>query len=219
MQGAFSTLSSAMTSCLANDRYRYIFLVERAHAIRAPYVRRTSDWIWLFGMFVIVTGFGSIAICAFLWPIAEMSPKDGRCRIGLPFKVTIPLLTFDVTINTALTAVFVYLMKPLLRFRGTDGTNNAGSRITKGIWRMLSNAERPHGGEMYPMNQNFHKSIEALLRRSLIGSVLVMLPTVSNLAVMYTLKGRELGWLCLTICTVDGTFRMVERFGGCPRTR
>lgn len=180
--------------------------MERAHAIRAPFVRRTSDWIWLSGMFVTAAGFGSIAICAFLWPIAELSPKDGRCRIGLPFKVTIPLLTFDVTINTALTAMFIYLMKPLLRFRGAGGTSSAGNRITKGIWRILSNSKRPHGEEMYPMNQNFHKSIEALLRRSLIGSVLVMVPTVGNLAVLFSMKGRELGWLCLTICTVDGAY-------------
>jgi len=168
-------------------------------------------------MFVIALGFGSIAICGFLWPIADMSPKDGRCRIGLPFKVSIPLLTFDVIINTALTAVFIYLMKPLLRFRGAGGINNSGSRITKGIRRMLTNPEHAHGGGMYPMNESFHKSIEALLRRSLIGSVLVMLPTVGNLAVLFSLKGRELGWLCLTICTVDGTYGVVERLGGIPQ--
>jgi hypothetical protein len=184
--------------------------VERAHAIRAPYVRRSSDWIWLCGVFVIATGFGSIAICAFLWPIAYLSQTDGRCRIGLPFKVTIPLLTFDVTINLALTAAFIYLLKPLLRFRGAGGANDSGSRLTKGIRRMLSNTEHAHSEEIYPINQNFRKSIEALLWRSLIGSVLVMLPTVGNLAVLYSLEGRELGWLCLTICTVDGTYNTVE---------
>jgi hypothetical protein len=158
-------------------------------------------------MFSIVTGFGSIAICGFLWPIADMSEKDGRCRIGLPFKVTIPLLAFDVIINTGLTAIFIYLMKPLLRFRGHGSTDDSGDRITNGIRRIFSTTEPENGSEIYPVNQNFHKSIDALLRKSWVGSVLVMLPTVGNLAALYSLKGRELGWLCLTICTFDGTYQ------------
>jgi hypothetical protein len=54
------------------------------------------------------------------------------------------------------------------------------------------------------MNGHFLKSIEALLWKSFVGSLLVMLPTVANLAALYSLHGRELGWLCLTICTFDG---------------
>lgn len=66
--------------------YRYVFLVERAHALRAPYMRRCRDWIWLAGMLTIGCGFGTIALCGFIWPIADMSELDGRCRIGLPLK-------------------------------------------------------------------------------------------------------------------------------------
>lgn len=84
---------------------------------------------------------------------------------------------------------------------------NPPNRLTKGIRRIWKSAERGRNADIYPMNQNldFHKSIEALLWKSLFGSFLVMLPTVGNLAALFCLEGRELGWLCLTICSFDGT--------------
>jgi hypothetical protein len=163
-------------------------------------------------MLSIAGGFGSIAICGFLWPIADLSPKDGRCRIGIPLKVTIPLLSFDIIINTALTGTFIYLLKPLLRFGGIPHSNALTSRFTQGLRKMLKADERRMSSDVYPMNQNFLKSIEALLWKSLIGSVLVMLPTVGNIAALYSLQGRELGWLCLTVCTFDGTGAPASRF-------
>lgn len=174
--------------------------------MRAPYMRRTQDWIWLIGMLSIAGGFGSIAICGFLWPIADISSRDGRCRIGLPFKVTIPLLSFDVVINTALTATFIYLLRPLLRFGDVTDSAVPTSLFSKGLRRILKSSARRRSMEVYPVNVHFLASIEGLLWKSFIGSLLVMLPTVANLAALYSLHGRELGWLCLTICTFDGEF-------------
>ncbi|KAF2798399.1 hypothetical protein K505DRAFT_394712 [Melanomma pulvis-pyrius CBS 109.77] len=201
-----SVCHSAIAICLAfylgSKVAMYTFLVERAHAMRAPYMPRRRDWIWLMGMLSIAGGFGSIAICGFLWPISDISSRDGRCRIGLPLKVTIPLLSFDVVINMALTAIFIYLLQPLLRFGGMNAAVTANI-FTKGLRRIMKRTGHGHNSDIYPMNSNFLKSIEALLWRSFIGSLLVMLPTVGNLAALYSLQGRELGWLCLTICTFD----------------
>lgn len=184
---------------------RYVFLVERAHALRAPYMKRSRDWIWLGGMITIACGFGSIAICGFIWPIANLSEIDGRCRIGLPFRVTIPLLTFDVVINTLLTGVFVYLLRPLLRFSVRATEVAPTTLFANGVRRIL---KRPHGGsnslDVCPINHHSFKSIERLLWKSLIGSVLIMLPTVGNLVALIPLHGRELGGVCLTICAFDG---------------
>ena len=157
-------------------------------------------------MLSIATGFGSIAICGFLWPIADLSSLDGRCRIGLPLKVTIPLLSFDVCINMALTGTFIYLLGPLLHFSGMTTSETPGNRWTKGIRKLFQAEDRRTSMDVYPLNQSFLKSIEALLWKSLIGSILVMLPTVGNLATLYSIRGRELGWLCLTICTFDVTW-------------
>lgn len=188
----------------ADITFRYIFLVERAYALRAPYMRRMNDSIWLLSMFAILCGFGSIAICGFVWPIAEISSSDGRCRIGLPYRITVPLLCFDVVINTALTAVFIYLLRPSLQFAHSGAP---ASKLTKALRRALDCASRRTYADVYPVaNQHFLKSIEKLLWKSFIGSVLVMLPTVGNLAALSVLRGRELGWLCLTLCTFDGMY-------------
>lgn len=170
-------------------------------------MRRSRDWIWLTGMLTIGCGFGSIAICGFVWPIADLSQIDGRCRIGLPYKVTIPLLSFDIIINTLLTGIFIYLLRPLFRLGGMPNDDAvAANMFTKGMRRILTTSRRSDSVDFSPMNGFSSKSIEALLWKSLIGSVLVMLPTVGNLAALLPLRGRELGGLCLTICTFDGKF-------------
>lgn len=38
----------------------YLFLVERAHTIRAPRARRLHDWVWVSGILVIAVGFGAV---------------------------------------------------------------------------------------------------------------------------------------------------------------
>jgi hypothetical protein len=117
-----------------------------------------------------------------------------------------PLLSFDVCINMALTGTFIYLLRPLLQFSGISNPDAPANRFTKSIRKLFQSEDRRSSLDVYPMNQNFLRSIEALLWKSLIGSMLVMLPTVGNLAALYSLKGRELGWLCLTICTFDVTW-------------
>ncbi|OCL05032.1 hypothetical protein AOQ84DRAFT_414522 [Glonium stellatum] len=185
----------------------YIFLVERAHALRAPYLRRTHDWVWLAGMIVVASGFGTIAVFAFVYPLTDLATTDGKCHIGLPLKVTIPLLSFDAIINLALTGVFIYLLQPLLSFGGLSNTSPLWpNKLTSCIRRVLKIKERLDSDYSSPINRNFLKSIEALLWKSLIGSVLVTLPTVANLGLLYHMKGRELGWLCFTICTIDVTW-------------
>jgi hypothetical protein len=90
----------------------YLFLVERVHVVRRKrYSRRTNRW-YIINLAIIALGFGSIAVFSFMDPVAELSPVDGKCRIGLPFKITLPLLIYDVCINVYLTAHFVYFARP-----------------------------------------------------------------------------------------------------------
>ena len=95
----------------------YLFLVERAHVIRGPRARqgRFHDPIWISGIVAITVGFGSIICDAFMYPLYKL--QNEACHIGLPPKVSIPLLTYDIFINVALTGVFIYYLRPLLNFR------------------------------------------------------------------------------------------------------
>lgn len=48
------------------------------------------------------------------------------------------------------------------------------------------------------------EKLDKLLLKTLLGSVLVMIPTVANLGAITVLNGRELDWVCLATCTFDG---------------
>ncbi len=191
----------------------YIFLTERAHALRAPYLRRSRDWIWVLSMAVIALGFGSITVVAFMYPVVDISTIDGKCRIGLPIRATISLLVFDVFINCVLTAVFIHLLRPILRFGGNLRTEASSvpverSRFKSFLLRILLLKQR--GGlaqelsSSPPLNNSLLDAVERLIWKSLIGACLVLLPTVVNLCLLYHLQGREQGWLCFTICMLDG---------------
>ncbi|KAH7357442.1 hypothetical protein BKA66DRAFT_574439 [Pyrenochaeta sp. MPI-SDFR-AT-0127] len=207
---SFRVCRGAIILCLAfyvgSKVIMYLFLVERAHALRAPYVRRTRDWLWVIGTLTIAVVFGTIAVAGFVWPIANISKKDGRCRIGLPQYVTIPLLSFDVLINILLTLVFVFLLSPLIRSGSHSTAAFPASRFTKCLGSLWRRPRPSHSLDLRPANQVRAKKIERLLWRTFIGSCLVLIPTVGNMASLTSLKGRELGWVCLTICTFDVTW-------------
>jgi hypothetical protein len=187
----------------------YIFLLERARVVRAPFMSRYRDYLWLFGMLILLGGFGSIAIVGYLSPVVELSRLDGRCRIGLPNKVSFPLLCFDVAVNFLLTGVFFWLLRPVLDFHGLLSVSNwfggrFSSRVKQSVQkRELSLQHETDGGSL---KSAMNKNIRTLLWKCLIGSTLVMLPTVGNMAQFYVMNSRELGWVCLTICTLDSEF-------------
>lgn len=192
-----------------------MFLVERAHAVRAYHLRRIDDSLWVVGMLVIGFGFGSIAVVAFIFPMAELSRQDGKCRIGLPLKVTVPLLTYDILINAGLTGVFIWLLRPLLRLniqpttpakssRPSTYVREASCASTDGAASDIELARPmtpPPADAIY--TRRLH-TIRRLIIKSLIGGVLVLIPTAVNLGVLYRVRGREQGWLCFMACTLDG---------------
>lgn len=217
-----------------------IFLVERAHAIRYKLKRRMDDYVWLVGILIVLFGFGSIAIVAFISPIADIARSDGKCRIGLPLKVTIPLLTYDILINVAMTFVFVALLRPLLRFR-TPPDGRGPTVVVKHdpkkpgtIVRPLSFSQIRSCRSSAAIHSMSAQSIELqdappprdvvinpqlrilkrLVMKSLLGAVAVLVPTIVNLGLLYHWSGEEQGWLCFTICTCDG--ELLTRYSRCP---
>jgi hypothetical protein len=185
----------------------YLFLVERTHAPRASYRGRWRDWVWLAGTSATLMGFTSIAIVGFLYPIATFSPGDGHCRIGLRRYVTMPLLIFDVVLNIYLTFVFVWLLRPLVRTGSLLARTSPTSRLAKCFCAMTRRSRTGTSIDLNRSNQHMVQKLEHLLLKTFLGSVLVMIPTIVNLAALTILEGRELGWICLIACTVDGTLQ------------
>ena len=159
-------------------------------------------------MLIICGGFGAIAIVGYMSPVVELSTLDGRCRIGLPPRVSFPLLCFDVAVNFLLTGVFFWLLRPVLDFHGLLRMSTwFGDRLTSKVKQSVHKREieLETALEGASLKSAMNKNIRILLWKCLIGSTLVMLPTVANMTQFYIMNSRELGWVCLTICTLDGT--------------
>lgn len=168
----------------------YILLVERAHLLR--HVSRGKDVVFLVGIAVLICGFGPIAVIAFKEPVTGLSAVDGMCRIGLPLAVTITLLAYDTTINVLMVGMYILLGWPYMRGRGSSG-----------VWLRALRLNTNTAG----LSQGL--ILELLICKGVYGACLVVLPTVANLAVLYKIHGREQGWLCFTICTIDGEYLAV----------
>ncbi|KAJ4982669.1 hypothetical protein SVAN01_11842 [Stagonosporopsis vannaccii] len=182
----------------------YLFLVERTRALRAPFKSRLRDRTWIIGTTFVLGGSGCLSVLAFAYHIADLSPVDGRCRIGIPRRVTISIVAYDIAINILLTATFAYLLSPLIRSGTLSAKAFPATRLAEcfsAIW------ERQKGDAgILPAdrgNQHVVEKLEKLLWKTFLGSVLVMIPTIANLAAITAFNGRELGWVCLTTCTFD----------------
>ncbi|KAF2183193.1 hypothetical protein K469DRAFT_522002, partial [Zopfia rhizophila CBS 207.26] len=185
----------------------YIFLIERAHIVRAPFKRRFRDWVWLLGMFLVCFGFGTLAILAYVYPIAELSGKDGRCRIGTSQTLVNIIVCFDAFINVLLTGIFIWFLRPILHSGESSATNTVHTSRVASVMRRLQGWTGWHrSDETHTTSGDFYRSIRSLERKNLIGSALILVGTVANWTVIYIMKGRELGWLCLASCLGDVTW-------------
>jgi hypothetical protein len=168
-------------------------------------MRRSRDWIWIAGYTLTIAGFSGILVVGLMHPLADISTIDGRCRIGIPRYVTLPLVLYDVGLNVLLTFVFVYLLSPLIRSGPLPATAFPASRLTLCLGTRCQRSRNRRG--VIPIdqgNQHTAKTIEKLLLRTFVGSILVMIPTVGNMAAQTAYEGRELGWVCMTVCVFDG---------------
>ncbi|KAF2226123.1 hypothetical protein BDZ85DRAFT_192214, partial [Elsinoe ampelina] len=175
-----------------------LFLIERAHAIRAHKFFRRHDKIYIALLAAILVGFGSIMVAAMIWPIAEVSGIDGICRIGLPVAISGSIIAADMVINAALTGVFIWLLRPLARNRTVSAGSSSGIMVHRRSYRPRD--------VIISRNANW---IDKLILKSTIGTVLVILPTIANLGFLAHQGGRERAWICLTFCTVDVTWAVL----------
>ncbi|KNG51420.1 hypothetical protein DDE82_000738 [Stemphylium lycopersici] len=171
----------------------YVFLVERIHVVRAPFMNRKNDKIYLACMTMIVVMYGAVAINSYVNHVTEMKGEDGRCHFGIRGIVSIPFTVVNFFTDAVLTTVFFYLLQPVVQ---KPGTSTIAAMIGK---KSGDTASTAHGGADSPARKN----IRILLWKSIIGSLLIEIPTAANMIQFVITKGEELGMICLTICLVD----------------
>lgn len=171
----------------------YLFLIERIHIVRSRrYTRLTDNW-YVVNIAILVLGFGSIAVLSFIFPVAELS--EGQCRIGLPFKITLPLLIYDISINLYLTGHFLHVSRPGIAIatlrRLPFASSTPASRDI--AYNHLSRLE-----------DGTQDNLRTLAKRTLRGMCIMLLATTINLSILFYMSGREQEWMCFMFCTLDG---------------
>ncbi|KAE9973536.1 hypothetical protein BLS_009292 [Venturia inaequalis] len=196
---------------VANKAFMYMFLVERAHSIRAPYTSRLKDKVWCFWQLMTGAGFTVLVLTAFMYPHTRLVAR--KCEMGLPMAVSLSLLVFDTLINFTLTAVFIWLIRPLLAFQRTSNSNSKSYFRDKfKTFLSVLYARRPvtSGSKSGPYRQEVTRSVvsqvERLVWKTIGATVLMVMPTIGNLVALNAVGGREHAWICYTVCTADITW-------------
>jgi len=173
----------------------YLFLVERVYVVRRRRHSRRGDRLYLVNLAIVILGFGCIAVFSFIFPVAERSLTDRKCRIGLPFKITLPLLIYDVMINVYLTAHFVYFARPQMMKWSPKALFRPDNRVRVDPG---SSSGRPSTG-----TRRRDTTLRRLAERTLKGMCVMLLATIINLAILFHMRGREQYWMCFMFCTMD----------------
>ncbi|TID19455.1 Helicase [Venturia nashicola] len=196
---------------VASKALMYMFLVERAHSIRAPYTSRLHDKVWCFWQLMTGVGFIVLVLSAFMYPHTKL--VAGNCEMGLPMIISISLLVFDTLINFTLTAVFIWLIRPLLAFRRTSNPDSQSyfrDKFKTSFSALCARIPVTLGRKSGPYHQEVTRSdvskIERLVWKTIGGTILIVLPTIANLVSLTVVGGREHAWICYTVCTADITW-------------
>lgn len=194
----------------------YLFLVERAHVIRC--VPRRRDYWYILNLAIVSLGFGSIIVLSFMYPVNKLSPTDHKCRTGLPFKINLALLTYDITVNVFLSCHFVYFAR--MKKRASNNPHHCSiCAYSSTLYGAEAGAAQPislahlrifrhlHDGEADPKSVAAKPPLNILTRLArgtLKGMCIMLSATVVNLAIQFHMSGGEEQWMFFLLCSLDG---------------
>ena len=173
----------------------FLFLVERIHVVRAPFVPRKKDKIYLACLAMVLFMYGPVIINSYINPVTTMGSSGDSCNFGIRGDASIPVLAVNMFVDLVLTGVFFYLLRPVVKFRGLQTVTNA--------LRTRRDGNVPLEG--YDSHEtDVQRNIRTLLWKSIIGSLLIEIPMMANMIQFVITKGEELGMICMALCVVEG---------------
>jgi hypothetical protein len=168
-------------------------MVERIHIVRAPFVRRSKDKIYLSCLAMAAVFYISIIVVSFKYRVTNLKSSDGRCHFGIRDVASFPTLAANLFTNLVLTGIFFYLLRPVVKLHSSSSIPAPSSpQSNKTFW-----GPRPNESVV-------QCNIRTLLWKSIVASLLLEIPLAANMIQFIITKGEELGMICLVICMVDG---------------
>ncbi|KAH7414417.1 hypothetical protein DE146DRAFT_34835 [Phaeosphaeria sp. MPI-PUGE-AT-0046c] len=171
-----------------------LFLVERIRVVRAPFVQRRHDKIYLACLAMVIILFGPVIIHSYTKPVINMDPGKRRCYFGIRGTASIPVQAVNMLIDVVLTSVFFYLLRPVVR-------SSSAPSISFALKNQCDRME-----PLMPINTyetNLQRNIRTLLWKSIIGSLLIEIPMMAMMLQFVITNGEELGTICLILCVVE----------------
>ncbi|KAF2833230.1 hypothetical protein CC86DRAFT_376436 [Ophiobolus disseminans] len=172
----------------------FLFLVERIHVVRAPFVRRKKDKIYLACLATVILMYGPVIVNSYIRPVTNMGSSGTRCNFGIRGDASIPVLAVNMFVDLVLTGVFFYLLRPVVKLSP---------------WQTVTNILRSRPKRNIPLEENdthetpVQRNIRILLWKSIIGSLLIEVPMIANMVQFVITKGEELGMICTALCVVE----------------
>lgn len=184
---------------------RYLFLLERVHIVRAPFIDRKRDPAWIVGAILTIGGFAAIMGYEFVAPMVVLSRVDGICRIGIHPDSGIAVIALDTTINVGLTGIFIWQLRPALRSivpRPFDYPSYGSRRPTERSFLNLSRRE-PNDEERTSARAASQRNLKAMLIRNILGSSLLLCATITNNAIFLAWPFATSSHTCQLMCLAD----------------
>lgn len=186
-----------------SDSIRYLFLLERIHVVRAPFVDRRRDPIYVVGAVLTTGGFIGIMSWQFVNPASELSRKDGECRIGIQSGAAIAIIVLDSIINFVLTAVFVWQLQPAMasalpKLRSITSASNKEATSPVVGWSAWKKRVREF------IRGSSVSDVRLMIVRNVVGSGMILTVTLINNGLFLTRAFAKLGHACMLMCLGDG---------------
>lgn len=178
----------------------YLFLVERTHSVQKKLLTRMKDKIYLSGMALVLIGFTSIGIAAFMYHVASYDEEQNICRIGLTRRIAIILLSWDIFVNIFLTFVFLKVCAPYMS-RGYLSTFL--KPVLKGTLEKLAFFHKYTKESEQDVGIS-QKALVKVIRKAVWGCLGLLPSTIINFTLLIVFAGRQKAWFFLTFATLDG---------------
>ena len=127
----------------------------------------------------------------------EFDEVEG-CNIGLPPRIALSLLSYDIGMNFFLTFVFLFLLRP--HFAGNFSALFIPGKAIEPP-REISEEGRVVVPQMV---------LGKLIRKAFWGCLLIVPSTITNLTILLVMQGHQKAWMCLMFCTLDGMFLFID---------
>lgn len=190
---------------------RYLFLLERVYIVRAPFVDRQRDPIYVIGSLLTIGGFLGIMGWQFVNPMAVLSVDDGQCRIGIESGAAVAIIVLDTVINFTLTGIFVWQLRPTLatvlpELHSAPGTPRLRTEFPGKIskpWMKSTNQF---------IRNSSQNDFRVMLIRNVVGSGFMLVVTLCNNGLFLNWAFAKMGHACLLMCLTDGEYTLLGSY-------